>query len=173
MASFSLTDPTNFATNGLSVTLFSKTDKVFPNPDPGDILMLRNMMVRLQYRGRASNTKSTSSQGDSYGAVGASFKSWQWAVFHVKTGKVSTAPPNTARQIKADTIELQRSLRLGDWWRDVESSAMSFGGGPASLIPAKRGRQHKLISAVEPNEYFDCTVEVSSPVRVQRRVLIA
>lgn len=57
MASFSLTDPTNFATNGLSVTLFSKTEKAFPNPDLGDILMLRKIVVRLQYHGGTSTTK--------------------------------------------------------------------------------------------------------------------
>ncbi|RPD66503.1 hypothetical protein L226DRAFT_609332 [Lentinus tigrinus ALCF2SS1-7] len=142
MASFSLSDPSNLASNGLSVTLFNKAEKAFPDPEPGDILLLRNMM------------------GDSYGAVGASFKPWQWAVFHVKTGKVSTAPANTLRHLKADTVELQRSLRLGDWWRDLASSAMSYGVDPAPLIPAKRVREHKLISQVEPGEYFDCTVEV-------------
>ncbi|TFK94811.1 hypothetical protein K466DRAFT_508902 [Polyporus arcularius HHB13444] len=142
MASFNLSDPTNLATNGLSVTLFNKAERAFPDPEPGDILMLRNII------------------GDSYGAVGPSYKPWSWAVFHVKTGKVSTAPPNTARHLKADTVELQRCLRLGDWWRDVASSAISFGDDPQPLISAKRVRAHKLMSEVEAMEYFDCTVEI-------------
>ncbi|KAI0723872.1 hypothetical protein C8T65DRAFT_734380 [Cerioporus squamosus] len=136
MASFTLLDPTNLASNGLSVTLFNKTERSFPDPEP------------WRHPAFAQH------------CLGASFKAWSWAVFHVKTGKVTTAPANTPRHLKADTIELQRCLRLGDWWRDVASSAHSFGIDPAPLISTKRTRDHKLMSEVEPLEYFDCTVEV-------------
>ena len=105
-------------------------------------------------------------QGDPYNhgawGVGASFKNWQWSVFHVKTGKVSSAPSNTQRHMKPEKSELHHSLRLGDWYRDFFANVVSFGGESSAmgLTSAKNVRQHKQISDAKIDEYIDCTVEV-------------
>ncbi|KAI0807789.1 hypothetical protein C8Q74DRAFT_1322450 [Fomes fomentarius] len=147
MARFSLVDPTNFGTTGLNVTLFEKSEKMIPRPELGDVLLLRNMLVH-NFNGAA--------------AVGASYKGWQWAVFSVKTGKISSAPPeiSSSRHFKPEKNELHHSLRLGDWWRDVSANAVSFGIDLPISVPSRRTRPHKLMSEAQADRYFDCTVEV-------------
>ncbi|KAI0373030.1 hypothetical protein BV20DRAFT_849182 [Pilatotrama ljubarskyi] len=141
-----LYDPTNYGTSGLNVTLFEKSEKALPKLEAGDVLMLRSVQV------------------DKFGgfcATGASYKGWQWAVFHVKTGMLSSAPADTCalRHFKPEESELQFSIRLGDWWRDVSSTATSFDVS-ISTISRRGGRAHKPISEAGNDEYFDCTVEV-------------
>ncbi|KAI0333614.1 hypothetical protein GY45DRAFT_1297126 [Cubamyces sp. BRFM 1775] len=137
-----LYDPTNYGTSGLRVTLFDKSEMGLPKVDSGDILMLRSI------------------QADSFSggwAVGPSFKGWQWAVYRVKTGILSSAPADTCalRHFQTEEEELKFSLRLGDWWREVSSNAMTF-----DISSRRRMRPHKTIAEAENEEYFDCTVEV-------------
>ncbi|KAI0362516.1 hypothetical protein OH77DRAFT_61120 [Trametes cingulata] len=138
-------DPTNYGTSGLSVTLFEKSEKALPKLDAGDILMLKGIHVD-NFNGAT--------------AVGPSYKPWQWAVFHVKTGMLSSAPADTCamRHFKPEESELHFSIRLGDWWRDVSANATSFKAAISSA--SRRGRVHKPIAEARNEEYFDCTVEV-------------
>lgn len=175
MARFSLIDPTNFRTTGLNVTLFEKSERGIPRPELGDVLLLRNMLVRSSHDLLASfRLISHLTQVDNFNgaaAVGASFKGWQWAVFSVKTGKISSAPPeiSSMRHFKPEKSELHHSLRLGDWWRDVSASAVSFSIDVPISVPSRRTRPHKLMSEAQADQYFDCTVEVSSPPLLLRQ----
>ena len=80
----------------------------------------------------------------------------------MKTGKVSSAPSDTQRNMKPEKSELHHCLRLGDWHRDSSANVVSFGGEPSGLglVSNKGGRQHKLISDAAIEEYIDCTIEV-------------
>ncbi|KAI0672845.1 hypothetical protein C8Q78DRAFT_1021641 [Trametes maxima] len=140
MRRLNLYDPTNYGTSGLSVTLFDKFENGLPKPEAGDVLLLRAVQ-NDQFKGGW--------------IVGASFKGWQWAVFHVKTGMLSSAPTDTCamRHFKPEASEVQFSIRLGDWWREVSSTSIAFDA-------PRRGRVHKSISEAMHEEYFDCTVEV-------------
>ncbi|KAI0748478.1 hypothetical protein C8Q80DRAFT_1104088 [Daedaleopsis nitida] len=149
MARFALFDPSNFATSGLNVTLFEKSLKALPQVNMGDVLLLQHVAV---------------DNFSAFCAVGASYRPWRWASFNVKTGMVSSAPQDTTalRHIKLEKSELHHCLLLGDWWRDVSSTAISFGTGIDTSVPItnKRTRQHKLMSEAQFEEYFDCTVEI-------------
>ncbi|EJF66176.1 hypothetical protein DICSQDRAFT_132309 [Dichomitus squalens LYAD-421 SS1] len=145
MMRLNLFDPSNFATSGLNVTLFDKAVLGLPKTEAGDVLILRSIMV---------------DQFNGYCAIGASYKGWQWAVFHVKTGRLSSAPEDSCalRHFQPERSEVHHSLRLGDWWRDASANQVAFGAeNPTS---ASRGRPHKLFSDADCNGYFDCTVEV-------------
>ncbi|KAL1944803.1 hypothetical protein VTO73DRAFT_3233 [Trametes versicolor] len=146
-----LYDPTNYGSSGFSVMLFEKAKNALPTVESGDILMFRGIQID-----RFNNSLC---------AVGASFKGWQWAVFHVKTGMLSSAPEDTCalRHFKPEGAELQFSIRLGDWWRDVSSNATSF--APDISRARGRGREHKLIADATGDEYFDTTVEVLHGLR--------
>ncbi|KAI0780559.1 hypothetical protein BD413DRAFT_5316 [Trametes elegans] len=150
MLRLTLYDPTNYGTSGLSVTLFDKTDMGLPAVDAGDILMLRAVQMDNFHRSCA---------------LGPSFKGWQWAVFHVKTGMMSSAPVDTCalRHFKPDENEVQFSIRLGDWWRDVSANVASFD-------VSRRVREHKLIADAGNEEYFDCTIEVLHGLRNENGV---
>ncbi|KAI9065399.1 hypothetical protein FKP32DRAFT_1710462 [Trametes sanguinea] len=138
-------DPTNIGMGGLSVVLFDKIEKGLPRPAAGDILMLRTVQIQ-DFNGMC--------------AVGASYKGWQWAVFHVKTGKMLSAPPDTCamRYFKAEESEVKFCLRLGDWWREISSNATNFEMSFAHK--ARYVRPHKVMADATHEEYFDCTVEV-------------
>lgn len=161
-----LYDPTNYGSSGFSVMLFEKAKNALPTVESGDILMFRGIQVRRDLITSDIHFPQTSRQIDRFNnalcAVGASFKGWQWAVFHVKTGMLSSAPEDTCalRHFKPEGGELQFSIRLGDWWRDVSSNATSF--APNVSRAGGRGREHKLIADATGDEYFDTTVEVSS-----------
>ncbi|KAH9901443.1 hypothetical protein C8Q73DRAFT_677845 [Cubamyces lactineus] len=147
-----LYDPTNYETSGLRVTLFDKSERGLPKVDAGDILMLRSIQV------------------DSFSggwAVGPSYKGWQWAVYRVKTGMLSSAPADTCalRHFQTEEEELKFSLRLGDWWREVSSNAVSF-----DVPSRRRTRPHKTIAEAENEEYFDCTVEILHGLRNENGV---
>ncbi|OSD08487.1 hypothetical protein PYCCODRAFT_1400934 [Trametes coccinea BRFM310] len=138
-------DPTNIGTAGLSVVLFDKSERGLPRPDAGDILMLRTVQIK-DFNGPC--------------ATGPSYKGWQWAVFHVKTGRMLSAPLDTCamRYFKAEESEVKFCLRLGDWWREISSNAADF---EVSFAHKSRYvRPHKAIADAEHEEYFDCTVEV-------------
>ncbi|KAL7283683.1 hypothetical protein ACG7TL_003119 [Trametes sanguinea] len=138
-------DPTNIGTGGLSVVLFDKSERGLPRPDVGDILMLRTVQIK-DFNGPC--------------ATGPSYKGWQWAVFHVKTGRMLSAPLDTCamRYFKAEESEVKFCLRLGDWWREISSNAADF---EVSFAHKSRYvRPHKAIADAEHEEYFDCTVEV-------------
>ncbi|OJT02538.1 hypothetical protein TRAPUB_6955 [Trametes pubescens] len=146
-----LYDPTNYGFSGLTVTLFEKAQKALPTVEAGDVLMLRAIQID-----RFNNTQC---------ATGPSFKGWQWAVFHVKSGMLSTAPADAcaSRHFKPEESELKFSIRLGDWWRNVSSNATSF--APDISLGGRRGREHKLIADATSDEYFDTTVEVLHGLR--------
>lgn len=79
----------------------------------------------------------------------------------MKTGRLSSAPAETCalRHFKPEASEMQFSIRLGDWWRDVSSGAVSFAPDVSRI--GRRVREHKLIADATDDEYFDCTVEVT------------
>ncbi|KAI0636607.1 hypothetical protein C8Q77DRAFT_1276525 [Trametes polyzona] len=149
MMRFSLYDPTNYGSSGLGVTLFDKLRKGLPQVEVGDILMLRMIQIG-HFNGSC--------------AIGPSFKGWQWAVFHVKTGMLSSAPVETCalRHFTPDQAELQFSIRLADWWRDAASTSVSF---DPTYLQGRRVREHKSIADAQDEEYFDCTVEVLHGLR--------
>lgn len=62
------------------------------------------------------------------------------------------------RRFKPETVEVQYTIRLSDWWKDISAATVSFGDEPS--ISAKSGRLHQLLSDVGEFGYFDCTVEV-------------
>ncbi|CDO73630.1 hypothetical protein BN946_scf185014.g100 [Trametes cinnabarina] len=140
----SIYDPTNYATGGLSVVLFDKLEKGLPKVEAGDILMLRSIQIK-DFNGLC--------------AIGASYKGWQWALYQVKSGKISSAPPDTCamRYFKPEAAEVTFCIRLGDWWREVSSVATTF---DTAFAHTRRVRPHKTIAEAEHDEYFDCTVEV-------------
>ncbi|KAI0647426.1 hypothetical protein C8Q79DRAFT_1118413 [Trametes meyenii] len=150
MKRLTLYDPSNYGTSGLSVTLFDKSEKGLPKLEAGDVLLLRTVQLD-QFRGGW--------------VVGASYKGWQWAVFHVKTGMLSSAPADICamRHFKPEASEVQFSIRLGDWWREVASTSVTF-------YTPHRGRIHKPISEATHEEYFDCTVEVLHGLRNENGV---
>ncbi len=63
------------------------------------------------------------------------------------------------RHFKPETVEVQYTIRLSDWWKDISANTTSFGDDP--LISTRSGRIHQLLSDVGEVGYFDCTVEVS------------
>ena len=102
-------------------------------------------------------------QGDKFNdymcPVGPSFKGWQWAIFPAKTAMFSLAPSdNSVRHFKPETVEVQYTIRLSDWWKDICAATVSFGDDP--LVSTRGGRTHQLLSEACEVGYFDCTVEV-------------
>ncbi|KAI0822761.1 hypothetical protein BC628DRAFT_1387561 [Trametes gibbosa] len=150
-----LYDPTNYGTAGFSVTLFEKTKTSLPKVEAGDVLLLRAIQVD-QFNGCC--------------AIAPSFKGWQWAVFHVKSGMLSSAPEDSCalRHFKPEMSELQFSIRLGDWWREISSKTVTF--DPTTSRGGRRSREHKVIRDVASEEYFDCTVEVLHGLRNENGV---
>ena len=92
-------------------------------------------------------------------------------MFSVKTGELSSAPRDTCslRYFHPGKTELHHSLRLGDWWRDTCSSATTFDIEASVSLSTRRTRQHKLMSEAQPDEYFDCTVEVRQSAGLRTR----
>ncbi|KAI8989789.1 hypothetical protein BD414DRAFT_522060 [Trametes punicea] len=150
MLRLTLYDATNWGTGGLSVTLFDKLEKGLPKLDAADILILRSIQIQ-DFNGAW--------------ALGPSYKGWQWAAFHVKTGMLSSAPADTCamRHFKPEQSEVQFCIRLGDWWQAVTSNTTTF--DTSSVHRSRRVRQHKTIAEAENEEYFDCTVEVLHGIR--------
>ncbi|KAM5532336.1 hypothetical protein V8D89_014015 [Ganoderma adspersum] len=145
MVRFDLFDPTNIASSGLNVCLFEKTRKALPEPAAGDIVLLRSIA------------------GDTFNnftcPVGPSFKGWQWAIFPAKTAMFSLAPSESSvRHFKPETVEVQYTIRLSDWWKDICSATVSFGDDP--LVSARSSRTHQLLSEAGEVGYFNCTVEI-------------
>ncbi|PIL24317.1 hypothetical protein GSI_14070 [Ganoderma sinense ZZ0214-1] len=142
---FDLFDPTNIASSGLNVCLFEKTRKALPEPAAGDIVLLRSIA------------------GDKFNdymcPVGPSFKGWQWAIFPAKTAMFSLAPSESSvRHFKPETVEVQYTIRLSDWWKDISAATVSFGDD--APVSARGGRTHQLLLDVGEVGYFDCTVEI-------------
>ncbi|KAI1794699.1 hypothetical protein LXA43DRAFT_1080747 [Ganoderma leucocontextum] len=145
MVRFDLFDPTNIASSGLNVSLFEKARKALPEPAAGDIVLLRSI---------------TGDRFNNFNCpVGPSFKGWQWAIFPAKIAMFALAPSESGgRHFKPETIEVQYTIRLSDWWKDISAATVSFGDDP--LISAKNGRMHQLLSEVGEVGYFDCTIEI-------------
>ena len=72
----------------------------------------------------------------------------------------SLAPSESSvRHFKPETVEVQYTIRLSDWWKDICAATVSFGGD--ELVSARNSRTHQLLSEAGEVGYFDCTVEVS------------
>lgn len=164
--------------------MFAKYASSLPTGKRGDVLVLEH----IQVRNHINNNRPVSliyNPGlhqivefhGKINAVCASYAAWAWMVFVPESG--ATVRDHDRRAL--GQAELRYCIALGDWWRAVQreqeralrnrnvvvhqiadDDAPQWGGRPSYA------RVHRLIRDagpdVQPNGYFDCTVEVCSPL---------
>ncbi|KAF8623517.1 hypothetical protein AX15_006294 [Amanita polypyramis BW_CC] len=146
-----------------------------PQPNAGDVLMLRRVQV--------SNVKGHL-KGTAY------HNRFQWAIFSSERKRVHhgdlRGTPRLEKRVDKDEVdcwtpffdpdppEIDYCVKLSKWWREKEGeqNRTSRESQEVHVVPTIRTgyegvgskRQHRLIKdtgpEVQPNGYFDCTVEV-------------
>ncbi|CCL99996.1 uncharacterized protein FIBRA_02021 [Fibroporia radiculosa] len=150
-----LVDPGVHVSGGFSVNCFGKTKDSLPTPCPGNILVIRQL-------------QGDSHQGRPCGTA-PSYKPWSWAIVDIRADEQMIPDNGVGKcRFQPDASEMRHCVRLNDWWKDTESNA-SVDQGTVHQIDsgtkrATSGRVHRTISEaspfVEPQGYFNCTVEV-------------
>ncbi|TFK76258.1 hypothetical protein BDN72DRAFT_830807 [Pluteus cervinus] len=166
-----LVDPTADISTVFSVNCFSKKyEEWVPNPDPGDVVILRNIKTST-----FNNAVTGVGYGDKY----------QWAIFSPTTGQIHHGDRGKApeSEILADGFgakytpfctygeeEIKECLKLSDAWRilekkrQAERGVVQQVGTSTPMVHSRIARQHRVICDagpdVPPDGWFDCTVEV-------------
>ncbi|PFH54177.1 hypothetical protein AMATHDRAFT_83294 [Amanita thiersii Skay4041] len=158
--------------DGLGVNCFTKEHlEWLPQPSVGDVLILKNVMIR-----------------DVHGFLkGTGYSNQlQWAIFNPRTRKVSQGMlGNATRSVNLSGRDLspffdpgpnetQRCMQLADWWQGADTGQANMKPEVhqikvktitrSSGVQSGPERRHRLIRDagphVEPSGYFDCTIEV-------------
>ncbi|KAF8637320.1 hypothetical protein AX17_002822 [Amanita inopinata Kibby_2008] len=160
---------------GLGINCFTKSSPTWlPQPSVGDILMLRHIQI-YDVKGYLKGT--------------GFHQRFQWTIYSAREKKVHHGNRGEAprSQGRADDgsypftpffdpghSEVHYAVKLSDWWREIEDKRVKVVQEVKKISVAETSfsryepksvkRQHRLIKDagpdVQPNGYFDCTVEV-------------
>lgn len=171
---------------GMTLTCFAKRAKEIPDPQKGDVVIMRDVSVSKassQSTGFCSNylgLQVESPHGFKLIATCPSYKLWSWTIFHPAHGTLrsgGTALPPESPAPALTPAESQYCVRLADWWLERTKELEQKGGDTGVVVhqisvsdaPYNNlvlGRVHRLLKDASPHAppsgYFDCTIEVSN-----------
>ncbi|KAI0782207.1 hypothetical protein C8Q75DRAFT_811788 [Abortiporus biennis] len=147
-----LVDPSNWGIrNGFSVTFFSKSQDECRKHVVGRVMLFRGL--------RVSADGPTNGSCPSYKHI--------WRMLDPESGRTAVPMdpvPDKSRYGEFPTDdEVGHMMNLSDWWKKEKEKEVDMRPATPSL-PSSFNRQHRLIKDVgpyvEPQGYFDCTVEI-------------
>ncbi|KAJ7780897.1 hypothetical protein B0H16DRAFT_1817095 [Mycena metata] len=150
-----IVDPSNCDESPLKVNCFAKHEHWSPTARPGDIVIL------CELRTKAEDTLPPVGYVDRL----------KWVVYdhttdeftHGGVGNATSYPPFH----HPTAIDKAYCAKLASWWRKVSEKQLEqmgtihqIGGGSSSYTSRAPGRKHQLVSAIQVDQFFDCTVQV-------------
>lgn len=149
-----LVDPSNVLDRPFKVAVYSKKHELFlPPARKGHIVLVQGVKVN-PWQGRLN------------GKVYA--ERLKWAAFDPSTGRFYHAELGDISKSDAglgplfdpfynpEDAEIDYFVKLGQWWRAYTED----GQRPVVVCQPSNPREHKLIGDMDPNVFFDATIEV-------------
>lgn len=164
--SITLIDPSNFQSgSGFKVTCFMKAnhERFLPTPEVGHVLLLKNVKLSVW---------QMNVNGVTYP------EKLCWVAFSPTTGKlyhkdeaiISARNPAAGLSLAFNPFHLAKGkeityfVNLGEWWRAIQEEQDK--GAIQIQDYTRKGRKHALIGDMDPNVFFNATVEVMHYRRV-------
>ncbi|KAJ7583078.1 hypothetical protein C8J56DRAFT_1028943 [Mycena floridula] len=152
---------------GLSCTSFNKILNKLPCPEVGDVLILRSLKLEFF---------SDETKGKGYG------DRFEWIIRSHITGNFHHGKTQSLDDFNSyyqpNEEEMAYCNTLAAWWLNVETmrkealgivNKLGADDLPVQPVGRKKGRCHRLMSEttpnVEPQGFFDCTVEILNTFR--------